>query len=192
MAFYQEITDKNLFSLIRKGDHRAYTELYNRYSPVLYAHILRRLNDREEAKDIIHELFTYIWVNRMKIQIEGHPSGYLYTAVRNRVIKVISRRIVATKHVDMHRPSPYNNIASDYLIRENQLRDLIEKEIESLPPRMQEIFLLSREKFLTHKEIACELNISELTVKKQVANAIKVLRTKFDLIINIFFFVPFL
>ncbi|GAA4302341.1 RNA polymerase sigma factor [Aestuariibaculum suncheonense] len=192
MAYFKETSDKELFSLIKNGDHKAYTELYNRYSPVLYAHILRRLNDREEAKDIIHELFSYIWVNRLKIEIEGHLSGYLYTAVRNRVIKVISRRIVATKHVDMHRPSPYNNIASDYLIRENQLRDLIEKEIELLPPRMQEIFLLSRKKFLTHREIAYELNISELTVKKQVANAIKVLRTKLDLIVNVFFFVFFL
>lgn len=192
MASYKETSDKHLFSLIKKGDHQAYTELYNRYSAVLYAHVLRRLNDREEAKDIIHELFTYLWVNRLKIEIEGHPSGYLYTAVRNRVIKVISHNVVASKYIDMQQPKSYTNFSSDYLVRENQLRDLIEKEIESLPPRMQEIFLLSRKRYLTHREIAYELNISELTVKKQVANALKVLRTKLNLFVNILFIIPFL
>ena len=189
--YYKDSSERNLLALLKEGDHDAYTELYNRYSPVLYAHVLRRLKDREEAKDIIHELFTYIWVNRLTIDIEGHVSGYLYTSIRNRVIKVVAHKVVASKYIDVQQAKNHQHFSSDFLIRENQLRDLIEKEIECLPPRMQEIFVLSRKKYLSHREIAFELNISKLTVKKQVANAIKLLRTRLDLFV-IFYSLIFL
>lgn len=189
---YKNNSDQDLLTLLKEGDHQAYTELYNRYSGLLYAHVLRRLNDREEAKDIIHELFTYLWVNRSIIEIQGQLSGYLYTSVRNRVIKVVSHKVVASKYIDIQQLKNHCNFSSDYLIRENQLKDIIEKEINSLPPRMQEVFILSRRGYLTHKEIACELNISELTVKKQVTNALKLLRTRLDLFVKLFFLITFL
>jgi len=47
-----------------------------------------------------------------------------------------------------------------------------------LPPKMREIFELSRKEYLSHKEIAEKLGISEQTVSKQVSNALKILRTK--------------
>lgn len=192
MMHYKDNSDQFLLILLKEGDHYAYTELYNRYSGVLYAHALRRLKNREEAKDIIHELFTYLWVNRSVIEIQGQLSGYLYTSVRNRVIKVVSHKVVASKYIDMQQLKSHCDFSSDYLIRENQLNDIIEKEINSLPPRMQEIFILSRRGYLTHREIAYELNISELTVKKQVTNALKLLRTRLDLFVKLFFLITFL
>lgn len=189
---YRENSDQILLRLLKKGDHQAYTELYNRYSGVLYAHVLRRLNDKEEAKDIIHELFTYLWINRSTIEIQGHVSGYLYTSVRNRVIKVISHQTIASKYIDVQQLKIHHSFSSDYLVRENQLKELIEKEINTLPPRMQEVFNLSRKRYLTHREIACELNISELTVKKQVTNALKLLRTRLDLFVKLLFLAIFL
>lgn len=179
--YYKNNTDQTLVTLFKEGDHKAYSELYDRYSGVLYAHVLRRLNDREEAKDIVHELFTYLWVNRETIQIYGQFSGYLYTSVRNRVIKVIAHKTVVSRYVDVENLRKHKSLPSDFLIRENQLKRLIEKEVDALPPRMREVFVLSRESYLTHKEIACQLNISELTVKKQMSNALKVLRTRLGL-----------
>lgn len=192
MTHYRDYSDHVLLNLLKDGNHHAYTELYNRYSGILYAHALRRLNDREEAKDIIHEIFTYLWVNRSTIEIQGHISGYLYTSVRNRVIKVVAHQTVASKYIDVQQFKIPNSFSSDYLIRENQLKDLIEKEIGSLPPRMREVFNLSRKGYLTHREIACELNISELTVKKQMTNALKLLRTRLDLLIKFLFIATFL
>lgn len=67
---------------------------------------------------------------------------------------------------------------TDHVIREKQLAALIEKGISDLPPKMKEVFELSRKQKLTHKEIAEKLNLSEQTVKKQVNNALKILRVK--------------
>lgn len=178
---YKNKPDHHLLALLKESDHQAYTVLYNRYSSVLYAHALRRLQDREEAKDIIQELFTYLWVNRESIVVQGQVSGYLYTAVRNRVIKVIAHRAVASQYIDFELTKDYKNSTSDYLIRETQLKNLIENEIAALPPKMRKVFLLSRKEHLPHREIANQLNISEFTVKKQVSNALRILRARLDL-----------
>ena len=56
--------------------------------------------------------------------------------------------------------------------------DLIDLEIEQLPKKMKEVFNLSRKKFLTNKEIAIKLNMSEEAVKKQIHRSIKLLKVK--------------
>ena len=68
------------------------------------------------------------------------------------------------------------SIQTDYLVREKELKVLIEKEFELLPPSMQNIFIMSRFGYLTHKEIASQLKISEHTVKTQIKRALKILK----------------
>ena len=58
--------------------------------------------------------------------------------------------------------------------------EIIETEIAALPSRTREIFELSRKENLSHKEIAAQLGISEQTVKKQVQNALKVIKPKLN------------
>ncbi|MNL17944.1 RNA polymerase sigma factor [compost metagenome] len=60
----------------------------------------------------------------------------------------------------------------------NELTRLIDKEVSALPQKMKEIFEMSRNQELSHREIAAQLNISDHTVKKQINNAIKILRPK--------------
>ncbi len=60
---------------------------------------------------------------------------------------------------------------------------IIEKEIGALPPKMREVFELSRKENLSHKEIAEKLNLSEKTVKKQVNNSLKILRSKLGMVV---------
>ncbi len=181
---YFSYSDEDLFSLLKEGDHDAFTEIYNRYSGVLYAHTLKRLQEPEEAMDIVHELFTYLWQNREEIEITSYLSGYLYTSVRNRVINSIAHKDITSKYYEFKQSSSYYMISStDHLVREKQLSEIIEKEINALPERMREVFELSRFQHLSHREIACRLNITELTVKKQVNKALRVLRIKLDLFI---------
>ena len=63
-----------------------------------------------------------------------------------------------------------------------QILEIVEAEIKNLPPRMREIFELSRKDNLSHKEIAERLNLSEQTVKKQVQNALKVIKNKVPIV----------
>src|SRR5690606_18562664 len=77
---------------------------------------------------------------------------------------------------------------TDGPLREKELSEIIEREINSLPSKMREVFLLRRREYLTHVEIAERLNISQQTVAKQITNALKILRVKLNRFILFFFF----
>jgi len=182
MSAYSELNDQELSALLKEGDHRAYTEIYNRFKAPLYIHAYNKLRNTEEAKDLVQELFVSLWNNRETLNLGSHLSSYLYTAVRNRVFRAISRLGLECNYISSIQDSVNNGTCiTDYRARENQLQEMINREIDALPPKMREIFLLSRKNNHTHLEIAEKLGIAEPTVKKQVNNALKKLRVKFGM-----------
>ncbi|RKR80061.1 RNA polymerase sigma-70 factor (ECF subfamily) [Mucilaginibacter gracilis] len=179
MAAYSTFSDTELFDLFKSGDHAAYKEIYNRYYAALYIHAFKRLQEREECRDIIQELFTNLWLKRAETELSGQLSGYLYTSVRNRIFDLLARKKLKSSYLNsIQEFAATNHITADHRIRQNQLTAIIEQEIQALPTRTREIFELSRKGHFTHREIAEQLDISEQTVKTTVNNALKVLRVK--------------
>jgi len=187
MASYKLYTDTQLVHLLRKNDHAAFTEIYVRYSSALYKHAYKHLNNRDEVTDIVQEIFTSFWNRRSDLILRSSLAGYLHIAVRNQVIKIISHRQIKSEYFMYLQTSIEEGfVNTDHLIREKQLVEIIEKEIDELPAKMRLIFNLSRKSFLSHREIAIELNLSESTVKTQVNNALRVLRTKLETLLLLF------
>ncbi len=181
MSRYKAYTDEELACLIARDDSTAYTEIYDRYSEVLYLHICRKLGDRETAKDLIHDVFATLWDNRRKLDVRGRVSIYLYAAVRYKVINVLRRddKLVHIKASLKHDAPSSNTPAPDEILVASELQLLIEAEAERLPRRMRQVFLMSRQQQLSHQEISQQLEISPETVKKQISNALRILRLKF-------------
>jgi RNA polymerase sigma-70 factor (family 1) len=176
---YSTLSDADLIILLKSDDAMAYTVIYNRYFDSLYLHACNKLKDKEEAQDVIHELFTHLWNKRNELLIKSNLSSYLYISVRNRILDLISHQQVESKYVNsLQNFINEGHCITDHLIREKQLANLIEKGISNLPTKMREVFELSRKEKLSHKEIAAQLNLSEQTVKKQINNALKILRIK--------------
>ncbi|MDO7743546.1 MAG: RNA polymerase subunit sigma-70, partial [Pedobacter sp.] len=84
MLAYNQLTDRELSSLFKGGDEASFAEIYNRFYGILYIHACKRLRDEEEARDIIHELFTSLWTRRESFDVTANLAGYLYAAMRNR------------------------------------------------------------------------------------------------------------
>jgi RNA polymerase sigma-70 factor (family 1) len=184
MGGYSSFSDHELVNLLKSGDKSAFTEIYQRYKWVLFVHALKRVNDKEHAKDIIQELFTALWDKRHDLDLRSHLSGYLYTSVRNRIIKAYSHQQVEDSYLTSLATSINDGVCiTDYKVRENTLAAIIEKEINELPEKMRDVFILSRKHHLSHKEIALQLGIEETTVKKQISNALKILRVKLGLVL---------
>lgn len=182
VAVYGNLSDHDLANLLKNGDELAFTEIYDRYKGPLYVHAFNLLRDREEAKDILQQIFAVLWTGRNDFVLKSHLSGYLYTAVRNKIFKLIAHKEVASKYISsLAEFGAKGECVTDHLVRENQLLAIIEKEIAELPEKMREVFELSRKTGLSHKEIALRLNISEKTVRNQVNNALKILRVKLGL-----------
>lgn len=179
MGKYRTYNDLQLVDLLKSGDHDAYTEIYARFKFVLYIHAYNKLRNREEAKDLVQDLFLALWTGKSDFALNENLSAYLYTAVRNRVFRLIERKGLASNHLNSIQDfiKDGHNI-TDYRVRERMLSAIIDKEVDALPSKMKEIFLMSRKNNLSHREIADELGISDATVKKQVNNALKILKSK--------------
>lgn len=189
MSRYDKLPDDELVPLLLQGDESAYTEIYYRYYAPLYIHVFNKLRNREESRDIVHDLFSQLWQKRTALAIQSSLASYLYAAARYRVFDLIDRSKVKNKYIDSIRKfAEEGTTETDHRIREQQLLVLIEKEIASLPPKMRQVFELSRKGGLSHRQIADELNLSEKTVKKQVSNSLKILRSKLGVTVFTIFF----
>ncbi|WP_342328704.1 RNA polymerase sigma-70 factor [Pedobacter sp. FW305-3-2-15-E-R2A2] len=176
---YHSLTDFELTKLLISGDHKAFIEIYHRFQALLYVYACKITTDKEEAEDIVQEVFIYLWDKRTTIILRSSISSYLYSAVRYKFFNLLDHKKVRKDYT-----SSFQNFLdegeyiTDNYIREKEFSQLIEKEILALPDKMREVFELSRKQNLSRKEIAEKLNISEKTVKNQISNALKILRGK--------------
>jgi RNA polymerase sigma-70 factor (family 1) len=187
MANLKTLSDKELVDLLKTSDHSAFNEIYHRYFQVLFIHACQKLSDEEKAKDVIQEIFATLWFKRdMDLQIKNLPA-YLFTAVRNKVFDIYAHETVQQKHLDSLETFLSSNqpVSTDYRIREKELQTYIDKQIDALPSKMKAVFELSRRGQLSHEEIADQLQTNTNNVSKHINGALKILRTKFDML---FFF----
>lgn len=180
MSDFQRYPDNQLVSLIKLGDTDAYTEIYDRYFRLMFTFAFKKLRDEDLAKDYVQELFVGIWEKRSDLKEETNFAAFLYVALRSKIFNYYAHQKVENKytdflafHVSMAAPEH-----SDHLIRDKQLNEYIEKQIQALPKKMRRIFELSRKEHLCHKEIAQIVNTSEFTVSKQISNALRIIRSK--------------
>lgn len=184
MPNYTTLQDHELALLIRQGDEASFAEIYNRFYGILYLHAHKRLRNEEEARDVIHELFASLWTKRESFEISTNLSGYLYSAIRNRILDMITHKKVEDKYiVSLQQYIDHDLNYADHRVRERDLAAVIEREISFLPPKMREVFELSRKSHLSHKEIAVLLGLSEQTVRTQVKKALRILRLKLGLFV---------
>lgn len=189
MTDYNSYTDNELLSFLKEDDKNAYTTIFYRYNSLLYLHAYKKLKNSEEAKDVVQEVFTMLWLKRSELIQTSNLAGYLYTCIHHKVLDKFVHEKSITKyvnHLQTFLATTCNN--ADDLIRLNQLSAKIEEEIAALPKKMREVFVLSRKHHLSHKEIADQLNISNETVKSQIKNALKILRVKLGAVIFFLFF----
>lgn len=158
-----------------------FSALYHDYWESLFKQIMRILLDEDEAADVVQQTFLDLLEMKERIPEIKSVKSFLFIMGRNLAFKKLRRKLVSDTYREFY-ASQYKEASS--LIEEwivfKELDDLIEKEIEKLPNKMKEIFILSRHFEMSHLEIAKKLNISDKTVKKQISNALKIIRLKVD------------
>ncbi|WP_316818144.1 RNA polymerase sigma-70 factor [Pedobacter nyackensis] len=180
MGQLSDISDDELLGVFQSGDPKAYRQIYDRFWPLLYRHARNMLRNEEEAKDVVQEVFTTLWIK--KNEIKPPVAAFLYSATRNRILNQIKHLKIEARYMEQRKVVLEHSGVSlaDEQVIERDFARLIEAGIQSLPPKMRRIFELSRKEFKTHQEISDELNISSLTVKRQVSNALTILKNKLN------------
>ncbi|RZM27960.1 MAG: RNA polymerase sigma-70 factor [Pedobacter sp.] len=179
MSAYQKLSDGELTELLIQGDEAAFAEIYLRYWTIMYMHALKMLRNEEDARDVVQELFTGLWTKSQSMTSSVNLAGYLYVAVRNKVLDLVEQQRTRSAHLDslaLYMETYSEKTIED--ITEREMMQALDLEIQLLPTKMRIIFEMRVKQHKTYKEIAEELNISDRTVKKQVSNAIKVIKPR--------------
>jgi len=169
------MSDMQLIGRLKANDEAALTMIYRRYWQSLFKAAYNILKDRQACEDIIQELFIKLWDCRAEVEISISLKAYLYASVRYGVYRQIRTGSVKSEIFDdlierLHTPATHNSIEhKELLLQINQV-------IDTLPDKCREVYKLSREECLSHKEIALQLNISTKTVENHLTKALRELR----------------
>lgn len=171
-------TDQELISSISRGNEDAFGILYDRYWADLYKFAFFILRDRDACKDILQEVFVWLWEHREGLAIQS-PKSYFKAAVRFKIANYIRSGNIRENFFE--EVSKFDCSASSPGAEEfaelKELNSIIQKTVIGLPLKCREIFRLSREKHLSNREIAKQLGISEKTVENQITIALHRIRT---------------
>ncbi len=170
-------THKKLIKQLKKGNEQAYKYLISiHYKPMCdYAFGLAR--DNFKAEDIVQNVLIKVWEQRLLLKPELSLKGFLFKLVYNEFINQYHKEasINDLKHkYNLSIQKLYEEDSSEL----NQMMDLVKKEIEKLPPKCKETFLLSKKEGLTYVEIAKYLNVSVKTVENQMSIAYATIRKR--------------
>ncbi len=186
MTHYTTHSDAQLLSLLKDGEHEAFTELYNRYWKRLFAVAANQLDHPAEAEELVQDLFLDLWNRRQDLIITSSLSSYLSVSVNYKVINRMARR---------HRQRIYHsNLPSDpmdHSVEERlsfaELKERLELVLSELPEKCKLVFTLSRTEGLTRRQISRELGIAEKTVESHLTRALRQLRSSLSaLLVSLF------
>ncbi len=169
--------ERSLVLRLIEGDEDAFCELYAAYKNRLIYFAMRFLKSREYAEDIFQDAFAVVWQGRRFINPDASFSAYLYTIVRNRILNQLRDLSYQDKLREqiLSQAVNYTNETRDEIIA-NDLRQFISCALQQLTPRQREIFEMSREQQMSHREIAEVLGISVNTVQESISISLKTLR----------------
>lgn len=188
----KKLTQNELISLIQNGDIKAFDEFYKQNWRSLYQKAYHATRSVEDAKDLVQNVFINFWDARYSIDAGRFHISYLFTSLRNGIINLYKKDVVKQRALEelLHFDNqPVYTNEDRYIAKE--LAQSLNTEVEELPQKMQRVFVLSRYEHLTINEISETLNITPRTVKNQLSNALKILRTRVGTYAIIFFYIFF-
>jgi RNA polymerase sigma-70 factor (family 1) len=151
--------------------------LYLQHSVQLLAVAMNKTGDRDAAQELVQDTFINLYQHKNSLAENTSIRAYLYVILKNKIINHYRLATVHQKYADYvayHQPAA--SVSPLALVETRELEKLLKDEIEKLPPQCRMVFKLSREKYLSDKEIAVELDISVNTVEQHKRKALRLLR----------------
>ncbi len=180
------ITDDALVELIHQDQLQAFHTLYERYKAAMLVFAAQRV-DKVIAEDLVQDVFLGIWKNRNQLTIAEEISGYLFKALRSRIIDHMSRDSHAKKYLDSLDAFSYQFTSADAKIREEHFMQKLEELLTRYGPQYQRILKMRMEGY-SNQEIADALGLSEKTIRNQTWSLMKFLRSKLSNALLFLFF----
>ncbi|NID09199.1 RNA polymerase sigma-70 factor [Fibrivirga algicola] len=151
--------------------------LFRRYYAPLRNHAVRFVYSKEIAEDLVSDVFSTFWENRLHEQIATSYRAYLFKAVRNRAQNYLLWEVKKDSNApDAGVLLPDNSPTPEATLLFDELRIRLDQRIQDLPSQCRKVFLLSRLEGKSYREIADELGLSVRTVEVHIRKALVSIR----------------
>lgn len=179
------MSEKQLVISLKEGDHKAFTALYNLYWKQVY-NFCRLYTQEDVAEEVMQEVFIKLWTARASIDEDEDLKAYLFIITRNLIFNQNRKKSYETAFKMTLITAVEESCEFEDEISANDLKEYIDTLIQEMPTQRQAIFNLSRKEYLSYKEIAAKLNVSETLVEQSIGRTIKFLKTKIAFLITTF------
>jgi len=169
----------DLYQQVAAGNESAFRELFELYVPRLQAMITRITHSATVADDLVQEVFLKIWVARDQLSSLQQPAAWIMKIGFHLAVNYTRRQALWQRAVQEERykqESILNNTSGNEQVDFQQLLQLVNTAVSSLPAKQRAIYRMSREKGMTITEIATELDLAVSTVKNLLVMALKAIR----------------
>lgn len=163
---------KDLVKTLKKGDIHSFEEIYRYYNKKIYSISLKLLKHKEDAENIVQEVFLKLWRKRTDLKDHSSFDSYLFTITYNTIRTQFSKSQRERQNQDEFLRNI--QLSDDSLTTEIEYNDLLENleiAINRLPSRQKEVYQLNMHEGITCEEISKKLNISTRTVEVHLQKA---------------------
>jgi RNA polymerase sigma-70 factor (ECF subfamily) len=173
-----QVSDVDLLHAVARGDEAALARLYDAYRVILFGLLVRILNSREEAEDILQDVFIQVWRRAKDFdEKRGRPFTWLVTLTRSRAIdrlRSLGARQRLAVAAEQNHPEQASDALSDTLKVAQQ--EIVRRALAELPEEQRDTLVLAYFEGLTQTEIASKLGAPLGTVKTRMRSGMIKLR----------------
>ncbi len=171
---------------LQQGQEWAYDEVYKRYALPLKDFLTALIRNEEDAKEINHDVFLSLWIDRAKIVPERGIRGFLYLRARNLAMNYFDHAKVVQKYVDFRKRDIDFWDAPDQDLMRGEAKILIDIALRGMTEQRRAIFKMRYEDGLSIDEIALRLNLGKSTVKNNLTMITKALKEVLGIFMVVF------
>lgn len=173
-----QASDVDLLHAVARRDERALGSLYDRYRVILFGLLARILNSREEAEDVLQEVFLQVWRRAADFDEQrGRPFTWLVTLARSRAIdrlRLLTSRQRLADAAARNTSGGISDAVTDTFHSEQ--REIVQRALAGLPEEQKRTLMLAYFDGLTQSEIAAKLSTPLGTVKTRMRSGMIKLR----------------
>jgi RNA polymerase sigma-70 factor (family 1) len=179
---YTTYSDEQLITLLKDSDVKAFDTLYHKYWKFLYSVSYKKLQNSEDAKEIVQDIFLDVWNRRNAISLTSNLSSYLSVATNYRVLRILAQREIHSRYEKNQLELVPQFVLPEDLLSFEEIRLKLEHLVAALPEKCRMVFLLSRNNKMTGRQISEHMAISEKTVEAHLTKALRRLKTGLGLL----------
>ncbi len=164
-----------MLSALAEGSDSAFDALFVKYYAKVLGFVKNFCSDKQEAENIVQDLFMTLWIKREHFAMIDNIDSYLFVSARNAALRYIKQSLTFADISDLVEMKS-DGLQADTDVCYGELYNMVMSEIASMPEQRRRIFLMSREEGMSNADIANRIGISKRTVETHISLALSQLK----------------